>query len=69
MVFPWTTVDSVLNKFNQAVEDLDTLAENALHDASEARQRAAFWQAKAQVHDQVKERAKRIAAKINDLVA
>lgn len=69
MVFPWTTVDNVLNKFNSAVEDLDKLAENAETKAQYMRNIAVVAEQRADVYDGIRARARRIASKITDLVS
>lgn len=69
MVFPWTTVDNVLNKFNSAVEDLDKLAQNAESKAQYMRTIATVAEQRADVYDGIRARARRIASKITDLVS
>lgn len=68
MIFPWTTVDSILSDFENKVEDLNKIAEVADRQMRNALEEAVILKAEATRLAGVKDRALGVANKIRKLI-
>jgi len=69
MIFPWTTVDSIVDDFHKKVEELDQLAEKNQKDAASAAVHKNYWEQRIVHHNMESERARKIAIRIADLIS
>lgn len=63
-----TTVDSILADFNKTIGKLDSLARNNIDAALTKKEKAGALVHEALVLDEEADRARKISAKLNDLI-